>query len=149
MHHENLYESLGIVYDSVKNEKIVWRLNGSFNLLLHEIDVNVHDLDIETDEKGLGIFREKLKDFVLEDYYQKDIQAHTLILEIEGVNVEILAHDNSELGMLNKIIKIKSDDMILPAISLENMKTFYKMTGNEKKVILISEHQALMKSLDI
>lgn len=149
MKHENLFEALGIIYDSVKDEKIIWRVNGSFNLLLHEIDIDVHDLDIETDEKGIGIFREKLKEFILDDRYKKDIKSHSLMLNIEGVEVEILAHDNHLLAMFDKIIYIKNDQMEIPAISLEDLKTFYKMTGNEEKVALISNHQELIKSLDV
>ncbi|HLD98019.1 MAG TPA: hypothetical protein VI815_01720 [Candidatus Nanoarchaeia archaeon] len=149
--HEDLYEALGIIYDSVEHErnKLNWHLNGSFNLLVQGIDLQVKDLDIETDEAGLQIFREKLKEFLLEDKYRSDIEAHSLIFDISGIQIEILAHDNPELAMINQSRHINLEEMNIPILPFEQAKRFYKMIGMDEKVKLIEEHLALLGSLDV
>jgi len=148
---EDLYEALGIIYDSVEHErnKLNWHLNGSFNLLVQGIDLQVKDLDIETDEAGLQIFREKLKEFLLEDKYRSDIEAHSLIFDISGIQIEILAHDNPELAMINQSRHINLEEMNIPILPFEQAKRFYKMIGMDEKVKLIEEHLALLGSLDV
>ncbi len=147
--HEDLYEALGIVYDAISEEKLNWHLNGSFNLLAQGMELPVHDIDIETDEAGLLIFREKLIEFIEEDKYRKDIEAHSLLLDIDGVQVEILAHDNPELSMITEIKIINVEGMEIPVLPYEKAKKFYKMVGMNKKVMLIEEHLKLLKSFEI
>ena len=147
--HEDLYEALGIVYDAISEEKLNWHLNGSFNLLAQGMDIAVHDLDIETDEAGLLIFREKLKEYIEEDRYRNEIEAHSLLLDIDGVQIEILAHDNPDIAMVSDVKLINVEEMEIPVISYENAKKFYRMVGMENKVKLIEEHIELLKSFEI
>ena len=147
--HEDLYEALGIVYDSISEERVNWHLNGSFNLLVQGMDVEVHDLDIETDEAGLQVFREKLKEFLQDDRYRKDIEAHALLLQIEGVQVEILAHDNPELAMLSEAKTSNIEEMNIPILTYEKAKKFYKMIGMDEKVKMIDQHLEELRILDV
>ena len=144
---EDFYEVIGIVYDSVKDLKINWHLNGSFNLIVHGLNVKVKDLDIETDEKGLRLFREKLKDFLQEDKYKKDIKAHSLLFDIEGVEVEVLAHDNPELAMINQFSIANVDDMKIPVLPLDKARKFYKIIGKNDKAELIDKHLKLFNEM--
>ncbi|MBS3066500.1 hypothetical protein J4205_01630 [Candidatus Pacearchaeota archaeon] len=144
---EDFHEALGIIYDSIKEEKLNWHLNGSFNLLVQGVDIKARDLDIETDEKGSGIFKEKLKEFLQEDNYKDDIKAHSLVFDIEGVEVEVLAHDDQELSMINEHKMIKVDDMDIPVLPLEKAWKFYKIIGKDDKAEIVSKHLKLFKEM--
>lgn len=144
---EDLYEALGIIYDSIKEEKLNWHLNGCFNLLVQGVDIKARDLDIETDEKGSGIFKEKLKEFLQEDNYKDDIKAHLLLFDISGVEVEVLAHDDQELSMINEHKIIKVDDMDIPVLPLEKAWKFYKIIRKDDKAEIVSKHLKLFKEM--
>jgi hypothetical protein len=137
---EDLFEALGIIHDAIQDEKVEWHLNGSFNLLVN---------NIETDENGIKIFKEKLREFLQDDKYNKKIKAHSLIFNINGLDVEVLAHDDPELAMLNSSKVVKLDDMNIPVLPLKEAMHFYKSVGKNDKVKLIQEHLDLLNQLNV
>ena len=140
MEKSDIYSVLRIINDLISNKKILWRLEGSANLFLQGVDVSVRDIDITTNENGIKIFKEALKEFVEKDYYDADKKMKTLLSNINGFEVEINCYNRKELEMLDKFTEINWNGLTLPVLPLENALKFYKIIKRDEKVKLIEEY---------
>lgn len=140
MDDKDLKKILELILTRIKHEKIVWRLDGSSNLKIQGMNVNVNDLDITTNEEGQKIFKEKLKEYVQEHYYSKKINGNTLICKINNFEVEINVYEDREKEYFEDIKKIKWQGLIVPIIPLAQAKEFYEIIGRDEKVELINKH---------
>ena len=140
MDDKDLKKILELILTRIKNEKIVWRLDGSSNLKIQGMKVNVNDLDITTNEEGQKIFKEKLKEYVQEHYYNKKINGNTLICKINNYEVEINVYGDREKEYFEEIKKIKWQGLIVPIMPLAQAKKFYERIGRDEKVELINKH---------
>lgn len=138
MDSEKLKEILSIILDKLGDKEIIFRLDGSANLLVQGIKTDVNDLDLATDEKGMSILKEVLKDYLIQEYQNEDINALSLEFEIKGEIVEAHYYEDAR-AMLDNIIKVKWLELELPCISLEEAKKFYELINMPEKVKLIEK----------
>ncbi len=139
MNEQALYEILALIIKEL-DEPILWRLDGSANLLVQGVDVSVNDLDIATDEEGLNVFREVFDEYLIEDFYSEKIQGNSLILDIFCNEIEINCYGDREKSHFDKIKTIDWNNLNIPVLSLELAKEFYKVIGRKEKVELIEKH---------
>ncbi len=138
MKREKFKEVLVKILDSLEEYgNIIWRLEGSANLLVQGVPTQVRDLDITTNEEGIKVFRKALEEFVVKDFYNEHIHAHSLICNMDGVEVEINVYDRKELNMFNNIEDVIWEGLNLPVLPLESSKRFYELIGRKEKVNLI------------
>jgi hypothetical protein len=125
--------------------KINWVLTGSLGMAIQGMDVEVHDIDIQTDQRGAyeieGLFSEHV---VTAIYYKisERIRSHFGILEIEGVRVEIMGDVQKLLDTQNweEPINIEQyrrwisfEGMQVPVLSLEYEYHAYRGMGRFEK----------------
>lgn len=138
MNEKEIKNILQLICSRIKGKQLIWRLEGSANLLIQGVDVNVRDLDITTDCKGIKIFNDALKEFIKKDYYNEKLNGNSLVCKIFENEVEINSYGDEKLNMFDKI-QIKSwQGMRLPILPLKHAKTFYQLINRKEKVDLIS-----------
>lgn len=136
MQDKDIERVLKIILDKVKD--VNWRLEGSANLRVQDVNTSVNDLDITTDKKGIDIFRNSLKKFILKDFFNKKINSDSLIFKINNFEVEVNCYHDKELLMLDKVKIITWDNLNIPILPLDYAKEFYRLIGRKDKVELIS-----------
>ncbi|MFT4326910.1 MAG: hypothetical protein ACMXYK_05395 [Candidatus Woesearchaeota archaeon] len=103
MQEQQIQEALEVILENIAGKQISWRLEGSTNLKVQGVNVNVRDLDITTNIEGINSFRTALETYKIQDFFNEKVQGHTLVYDIKGVEVEITAYKDTYLEMLNKI----------------------------------------------
>ena len=140
MNEQDIKEILQIILDSLQGKEAVWHLAGSANLKVQNVDISVRDLDITTNDNGIFIFRNALKEFIVKDFFNQKINSNSLICDINDFEVEINSYQNEELLMLDKTKKILWNDLQIPITPLEDSKKFYGLINRKEKVNLISKY---------
>jgi len=140
MDEQNIKEILQIIIDSLQGKEFIWRLEGSANLKIQYIDVSVRDLDITTNDDGIKIFKNALKEYVVKDFFSQKINGLSLACDINGFEVEINSYGDPRLDMFDKTKKILWKNLQVPILPLEYAKKFYELINRKEKVDLISKH---------
>src|SRR3989344_9051423 len=104
---EEIQKVLKKIITLLGSESFRWSLGGSANLIVQGVKIDAKDLDITTDEEGFERFRKLLEEYIIQDFYNNDIEANSLECEIGGIEVEINFYDNDALGMLDTVMMIK------------------------------------------
>lgn len=74
MKEKDIYKILKVVLKAIKGKKFVWRLEGSVNLKIQGVEVLVKDFDITTNDNGISLFRDALRDYVVKDFFSEKIR---------------------------------------------------------------------------
>jgi|SRR3989344_3206714 len=137
MNNENIKEILYIILDHLQDKKVTWRLEGSANLKIQNVETKVNDLDITTNDEGIGIFRDVMKEFIVKDFFSEKINGISLVCNIIGFEVEINSYGNRELNMFDRTRIIFWNGIKIPILPLEYAKKFYESINRKDKVDLI------------
>ena len=140
MDEQNIKEILQIIIDSLQGKEFIWRLEGSANLKIQYIDVSVRDLDITTNDDGIKIFKNALKEYVVKDFFSQKINGYSLVCDINGFEVEINSYGDRKLDMFDKTEKISWNNFQIPILPLKHAKKFYELINRKEKVDLISRY---------
>jgi hypothetical protein len=134
---KQLNTALKVILDKIGGENILWRLEGSANLFVQEMKVNVNDLDLTTTKDGYLKFKSALKEFFVNEEYilEKKIQSATY--DLGGVETEILYYENNELNMFDQVKIISWHNLKIPILPLKFALKFYQLIKRENKVELI------------
>lgn len=141
----NFKKAIKIIHKLLNENKIKWALVGSTDMQLQGMDVNPRDLDIVVQLKDLEKMQEIFSEYnaspVKKLEPMTDEPAWEVKIEIEGVEVQILGERNtgeyvSKL-LVNRLTKIKLDDIEIPCFTLEAEAQAYTETNREHKARLI------------
>ena len=136
---EEIQKVLKKIITLLGSESFRWSLGGSANLIVQGVKADAKDLDITTDEEGLERFRKLLEEYIIQDFYNNEIEANSLECEIGGIEVEINFYDNDALGMLDTVMMIKWEGIEVPVLPLPDAKKFYEKINRPEKVKLIEK----------
>jgi hypothetical protein len=131
---------LKIMLEPLNTRKTSWRLDGSANLKVQGIDINVNDIDIMTDEKSYISFKNRFKKYYTDEGYDEKKKKHYLMLMIAGNEVEIAHYDDPLIVMLDKIKMIEWKGLKLSILPLVHAKKFYELIGKDEKAKLIEKY---------
>ncbi|MGV8162859.1 MAG: hypothetical protein ACP5N2_06025 [Candidatus Nanoarchaeia archaeon] len=140
MEEDNIRDILKIILDSLQGKEFIWRLEGSANLKVQGVEVTVRDLDITTNDEGIVIFRNALKNYVVKDFFSQKIKGLSLICDINGFEVEINSYGDRKLNMFDKNELIVWRNLKFAILPLIYAKHFYELINRKEKVDLISKH---------
>ena len=90
---QNHLNAFSKIYNHLYNSDINWVVTGSFAFAIQGIPVEVHDIDIQTDEKGAYQIEQGFSEFVTKNVIFSSgerIRSHFGALEIDGIKVEIM-----------------------------------------------------------
>jgi len=137
MEEQDLFSVLQFIHKQLEKYFFVWRIDGSANLRLQGVDVNVRVLELKTNAEGVRIFKEVFKNYFVQEDYNEEIQGDVLEFEILGFPVEVI---NNKYNMLHRVKKITLQGMSLPVLPLREAREFYAATGKEKTVTVLDRH---------
>jgi len=126
-------------------DEINWAVTGSLGLALQGMDVDVHDIDIQTDKSGAYDIENRLSQHVVRNVEfstSEKICSYFGELSIDGIKVEIMGDIQKRLpdGIWEDPIDICSnrcfieyDGLSIPVISLEYECEAYDRLGRTEK----------------
>ncbi len=134
----------------------VWVLTGSASLRMQGVDVAVHDLDIQADEKTVHLFEKELMEFMLSPVQPWDSTGMRSLdgkAEIDGIEIELMANiahrlQDGSWGChtdFSRLIWLETHGLQVPVLSLEDEYEDYLAMGRTEKAALIC--QALQKAV--
>ena len=140
MNEKEIKEVLGIILNALQRKKFIWRIEGSVSLMIQGVNTPFQDLDITTNNEGIEMFREKLKDYIIKDFFSEKIKGYSIICKINNFEVEINSYGDRKEQFFDKHKTIEWEGLMLPILPLEYSKKLYEAIGRKDKVELISDY---------
>ena len=146
-----LLEALKIIYAKLHETEIIWVIGGSLALRLVGLDVKPRDIDLFTDEKGAYEIEKLLAEYLVRNVSlssKDNIRSHYGILNIHGIEVEIIGHIEFkdernvwEVGrnLVDVISIFEFEGMKIPLMKIESQLRGYRNIARKEKVMLIEE----------
>jgi hypothetical protein len=133
----------------------VWALTGSAGLRLQGVEVPVHDLDIQTDQKTICLIEQELAEFMqtpVHAWESAGMRSLAGKAMIEGIQIEFLAnisHRRPDGGWctytdFSRVIWVGTHVLRIPVFPLEDELEAYLAMGRTEKAALI--RQAIRKA---
>jgi hypothetical protein len=145
MMEEHYFAVLFIILSHLKNLKHPWAVTGSLGLNLQGIQVDVHDIDLQSTKQGAFAIQEALSEYVVHKVAfleSKKIRSFFGELNINGIKVEIMGElqkRSSENGWespndLSEFIHwVNVEGRSIPVLDLEMEYQAYQRLGREEK----------------
>lgn len=138
---EKIIKILKILSKKIPKD-IRWMVIAGTNLVLRNIKEETKDIDIVTTKDGLSVFKEKLKEFIVEK--NRSNKSQNYIAEdfnIEGIDVEVM-YDFIVTSYTNSLVNGFTDDYALAnktikLLQLEKEEEGYRITSRKEKADLI------------
>ncbi len=148
------------LYEKLHDSDVNWVVTGSLAMALQGVPVDVHDIDIQTDEAGTyeieRLFSESITRKVSFSTTEK-IRSHYGALAIDGIEVEIMGDiqkrmpDDSweepvDIDRHKTFVEV--DGMRVPVLTLEYEYSAYQHLGRADKVAILREWLHTCESSD-
>ena len=142
-------DALRVIVQRLEGQAIDWAVTGSCGFALQGLDVEVHDIDLQTDAAGAYAIERALADKSRRKVAHsaaKHIRSHFGALEIDGVTVEIMGDIQKRLGdgIWEAPVDIRSHrrwvaiaGMRIPVLSLEYEYTAYLALGRAERAAIL------------
>lgn len=141
----NYLSVLGKIYSQLKDCKAAWVISGSLGMVLQGMEMDVHDIDIQTDKQGAFEIEKQLSDYVVVPVQfspSERICSYLGRLDIDGVKVEIMGDLQKRIGDQTWEVPVRvesyrrwvhSNGMEIPVLSLEYEYQAYLKLGRLEK----------------
>lgn len=142
---------LRIIHSHLRGRDLSWALTGSCGFALQGVPVEVHDIDIQTDERGAYAIARLLADYVMRPVAfsrAERIQSHFGVLAVEGVRVEIMGALSKRLpdgtweppvNPADHLRFVEIEQMRLPVLDLAYEYTAYLTLGRSDRAELLRQ----------
>ena len=138
-----------LLYTRLKDTEICWAITGSMGMAIQGMDLEINDIDLQSDREGAYEIQNLFPEYVTErvQLLERDItRSHFGRMDIMGVRVELMgdmAHRDAGQGWgdppdLSCLIHwVEFEDMKLPVMDLEHEYTAYQRLGRPEKAAKI------------
>ncbi|KPL07248.1 hypothetical protein AMJ86_05085 [bacterium SM23_57] len=142
---------LKIICSRLKDSGFNWALTGSLGMALQGVNVEVHDIDLQTDKRGAYEIEKCLEEHVVRPVRFSEserIRSHYGALEINGVAVEVMGALQKRLddgkweepvNIENYQLWISFDEMEIPVLSLAYEYHAYRILGREDRAKMLMQ----------
>ena len=139
------------IYSRLQGRQLNWVITGSLGMALQGMELNVHDIDIQTDRQGVYEIEKLFAENVVTPVYFREsesIRSHFGALDIQGVRVEIMGNLQKRLEdqTWEEPVKVERwrcwveiDGMRIPVLSLEYEYQAYLQMGRIEKVQMLKD----------
>lgn len=139
------------IYERLETCNVPWVITGSFGMALQGMDMEVHDIDLQTDQSGAYEIESRFSEYVITPvrYLSSErIRSHLGKLEIDSIKVEIMGaiqkrideHTWEEIVRVEEHRKwVNIEGMQIPVLSLEYEYQAYLKMGRVEKAEMIKE----------
>ncbi len=142
---ESHLAALRKIVQRLHDAPMAWVVTGSLGMALQGMRLDVHDVDLQTDERGAYEIERRLAEYLVQPvrYVISDrIRSHFGVLEIEGVRVEIMGALQKRLdgnqweppvdvGAYRRFVEVAG--MRIPVLSLAYEEQAYRRLGRMDK----------------
>jgi hypothetical protein len=137
--------TLAILYPRLKPVSFPWAFTGSLSMVLQGMNLEIHDIDLQSDAQGAYAIQTLFSEFVTRPVVfsaTERIRSHYGALEIAGVKVEIMGDVESRMGGsewstppdLHSLTRwVENEQMRLPVLDLEYEVQAYLRLGRTAK----------------
>ena len=137
---------------AAKEPGLVWALTGSTSFALQGMDVQAHDIDIQTDEASAYKLGTLLKEYTTEPvrfWGTEKMRSHFGRFQIGGAEVEIMGDIEKRLpaggweeavSLAPLILYVDFAGMRLPVVSLRHEAKAYRMMGRTARAEEIEQY---------
>ena len=131
--------------------RIVWAVTGSLGFALHGLPVEVHDIDIQSDEGGVYEIASRMTAYMTEPVtlWESDmLRSHFGRLRVDGIQVELMGGVQKRLpdgswGLPTVVSEnseiVAVEGMQFPVMKLEYEAAAYRQMGRITKAEMIEE----------
>jgi hypothetical protein len=139
------------IYKRLKTCNIPWAITGSFGMALQGMDMDVHDIDLQTDQRGAYEIESRFSAYVVTPVHYRSserIRSYLGALAIDDIKVEIMGaiqkrideHRWEEIVKVEKYRKwVEIEGMQIPVLSLEYEYQAYLKMGRVEKAEMIKD----------
>ena len=133
------------LHKHLRIDEVNWAVTGSLGFALQGMDVDVHDIDIQTDKSGAYEIERRFSQYVVRNVEfssNKRIRSHFGELSVNGIKVEIMGDIQKclpdgtwedPIDIRSKMCFVNYDELAIPVISLEyECEAYYKLGRIEK-----------------
>lgn len=116
---------------------------GTYNLQIQNIDIELHDLDILTDDQG---FEKIVQSFNSKIIVQNGYKETNFV--INNIDIQVASNQNNPLRPTNfkdQIVVIEKDGLKIPCMTLGSELYFYSHANREKDRLKIDLIKAKLK----
>jgi hypothetical protein len=139
------------IHARLRDSGVNWAVTGSFGFALQGVPVEVHDLDLQTDEAGAYEIERRFSESVVRKVTfssAERIRSHFGVLLMEGIRVEIMGdvqkrredgswEDPVDLARRKRVVQVEGLDV--PVLSLEYEYQAYLKLGRMDKARMLRE----------
>ena len=152
-------DALRIVCDRLDGCPSPWAITGSLGMALQGMDLEIHDIDLQTDQSGADEIEKRLAEYTsvpVRYLASERIRSYLGAFEIEGVKVEVMGDIQKRLedGTWEAPVRVEDyrqwldyDGLRLPVLSLDYEVQAYRKMGRIEKAEKIrrwlDEHRPL------
>ncbi|MBE3142878.1 MAG: HAD-IA family hydrolase [Planctomycetes bacterium] len=137
---QEVHEVLHLLYNRINGTGILWAVTGSLGMQLQGLLLEVHDIDIQTDQAGAYQVESLFSEYMVEKVAfssAKNIRSHFGTLKIGGVKVEIMGNIEKclpdgtweGLDLIKQRKFVTLEEMDIPVLSLEYEYQAYQRLG--------------------
>ena len=141
---ERHLEILRLIWKRLQDQPLIWVITGSVGMALQGMEIEVHDIDLQTDLKGAYFIEKCLLDFVtlkIDLRSSERVRSYLGKFLIDGMQVEVIGDIQKlagtewepapDLAQLQKWVEVQG--MRLPVLDLEYEYQAYQKMGREEK----------------
>ena len=144
-------DTLRKIHARLKDCRAIWVVTGSLGMALQGMNVEVHDIDIQTDQQGAYEIESKFPDYAVAPVHYSEserIRSHFGKLEMDGVKVEIMGDVQKRVDertweepvqVEHNRHWVEIEGMQIPVLSLEYEYQAYLKLGRVEKAEMLRE----------
>jgi hypothetical protein len=137
------------IYARLEDNQANWVITGSIGMALQGVDLEVHDIDIQTDKDGAYEIESRFPECMVKPVcysISERIRSHLGMLEIDGIKIEIMGDIQKRLDdqTWEEPVKVERhrrwveiNGMRIPVLSLEYEYQAYLKLGRSEKAEML------------
>ncbi len=149
---ERFLPPLRIITERLEGSAVDWVITGSLGWALHGIPLEIHDIDLQTDQPGAERMDALLAEYSRQKLFWRPsecIHSYFAVLEIQGIGVEIMGAMQKRLpdggweeptDVTRYREWVEYQGMRLPVLSLEYEHHAYLLMGRTEKARLLEPY---------
>lgn len=142
-------QALILLYTRLKDTKVCWAITGSMGMVIQGMDLEIHDIDLQSDREGTYEIQNLFPEYMTERVELKEgaeIRSYFGRMNVMGVKVELMGdmeHREPGNDWLGKpdlschIRRVDFEGMNLPVMDLEHEYIAYQLLGRPEKAAKI------------
>lgn len=145
----NAFQKIYTELSDPGRKPINWAVTGSLGMVLHGMQMDIHDIDIQTDKEGAYEIERRLVRYLVKLVHFKAserIRSYFGAFEIEGIKIEVMGDMqhlvadqtwDSPVSLESCRDWVDHTDMHIPVITLEHEVEAYQKMGRSEKAEMI------------